>query len=250
MQSTLGIIEQMNGGNTDRRFVYLQHSGSLAKGLHLFSSMEIDLYENINNEAKNTTQLTNFYVSLRYRFNRKWRVSAAYDNRKNIIYYESYKSFIDQLIQDETRQGFRMGISHRPFKNLSWGINGNIRFQKNGGNKSRNIGGYITMSRVPFINARASLRANLLQTSFIDSRNYSLRLNKEIIRGKVSAEAYYRWVDYNYLIGDRVVHQNIVGASVSVRIQKSLSLFLFYEGVLENTNQNYHRFNAKIIKRF
>lgn len=249
-QTTLGVIEQMNKGNTDRRFVYFQHSSTLAKDLSFFGSFEVDLYENINNEAKNTAQLTNIYLSLRYRLNRKWRLSASYDNRKNIIYYESYKNFIDQLIEDETRQGFRIGISHRASKLISWGINGSMRFQKSNQNPSRNVSGYVTFSKIPFLKARGTIRANILQTDFLDSQIFGARLSKELIKGKLSADVYYRWVDYKYQIGDRVLHQDIVGASLNIRVQKQLTLSLFYEGVFDNTNQKYHRFNAKIIKRF
>ena len=248
--NTLGLVQQMNSRKTDRRFVYFQHSSQLAKNLNLFGSFEVDLFENINNEVKNTAQLTNLYVSLRYRFNRKWRISASYDNRKNIIYYESYKNFIDQLIEDETRQGFRFGLSHRAAKTISWGLNGSMRFQKSSANPSQNLSAYVTFSKIPFIKARATLRANFLQTDFLDSQIFGARLSKEMIQGKLSGEVYYRWVDYKYKIGERVLHQNIGGASLNFRIQKQLSLYLFYEGVFDNTNQVYHRFNAKIIKRF
>ena len=249
-QTTVGIIEQMNKMNTDRRFVYLQHSSTLAKNLNFFGSAEIDLYENINNEIKNTAQLTNLYVSLRYRLNRRFRIWAAYDTRKNIIYYESYKSFIDQLIDDETRQGLRVGFSHRITKQMSWGTNGSMRFQNSQANPSRSASGYFTYNRVPFIKARATLRASFLQTDFLDSQIFGARLSKEIVKRKINGDLYYRWVDYKYKISDRVLHQHIAGASVSFRIQKQLSLYLFYEGILDNTNQMYHRVNAKIIKRF
>jgi hypothetical protein len=248
--TTLGVVQQMNKGNIDRRFMYFQHSSQLAKNLNLFGSFEVDFFENINNEINSSARLTNLYVSLRYRINKKWRVSASYDNRKNIIYYESYKDFIDRLIEDETRQGFRFGISHRPTRMISWGLNSSVRFQKSKANPSRNLNGYITISKVPFINARATIRANFLQTDFLDSQIFGARLSKELIRGKLNGEIYYRWVDYKYKIGDRVVHQNIGGASLNLRIQKNLSLYLYYEGVFDQSNQNYSRFNAKLIKRF
>ncbi|MBX2876317.1 MAG: hypothetical protein KTR30_29625 [Saprospiraceae bacterium] len=249
-QSTVGFIEQMNRGNTDRRFAYFQHSSTLAKNLNLFGSFEIDLFEKINEQVNNQPRLTNLFAALRYRVSRKLRFSASYDNRRNIIYYESYRNFIDQLIEDETRQGLRFGFHHRPFKTISWGINSGVRFQKSQRNPSRNLNGHVTFSRVPYLKARVSLRANLLQTDFIDSQIFGIRINKSLIRNKLDAELFYRWVDYKYKIGDRLLHQNIAGASLSMRLQRSLSLHLFYEGISDNTRQIYHRFNARIIKRF
>jgi len=250
LQTTVGFIEQMNKGNTDRRFAYFQHSSTLAKNLNLFGSFEVDLFEKINEQVNNQPRLTNLFASLRYRVGRNLRFSASYDNRRNIIYYESYRNFIDQLIEDETRQGLRFGFHHRPFKTISWGINSGVRFQKSQRNSSRNLNGHLTFSRVPYLKARVSLRANLLQTDIIDSQIFGIRINKNLIRNKLNAELFYRWVDYRYKIGDRVLHQNIAGASLSFRLQRSLSLHLFYEGIFDNNKQIYHRFNARIIKRF
>ncbi len=249
-QTTLGVIEQMNAGNTDRRFIYLQHSSTPVKNLSFFGSMEVDLFEKVNEQVNNRVQLTNLYATLRYRIGRRFRIFAAYDTRKNIIYYESYKNFIDQLIEDETRQGLRLGFSHRILKKLSWGANANVRFQQSQRNPSRNASGYITYSQVPFIKARVNLRASFLQTDYLQSQIFGIRLSKELIKGKVDADIYYRWVDYNYLLGDRIVHQNIAGASLSIRLQKQLSLHLFYEGIQDLQKLDYHRVNVKLIKRF
>jgi hypothetical protein len=249
-QTTLGVVEQRNAGNTDRRFVYFQHSGQLGKHLNLFGSAELDLYENINNEVRNNVQLTNLYASLRYRIGRKVRLSFSYDNRKNIIYYESYKNFIDQYIDDETRQGFRFGISHRVSRKISWGANTNLRFQKSKENPSRHASAYVSISKVPFLNVRAMIRANYLQTDFLDSRIMGARFSRDIIPGKLSTEVYYRWVDYLYKNSNRTVHQDIAGLSLSWRIQKKISLNLYYEGVFSTPEDTYHRFNMRLIKRF
>lgn len=251
-QTTLGFIEQTNQGKTDRRFLYFQHSSTLAKNLNFFGSMEVDLFANVDSVVTNTAQLTNLYASLRYRFSKKFRVSISYDTRKNIIYYESYKNFIDQLIDDETRQGLRFGLSHRVSKKISWGANVNIRFQQSQRNPARNVSGYINYNNIPFIKARVNLRASFLQTDYIQSQVFGARLSKEFIRGRLSGDLYYRWVDYKYLMADRVVHQNIAGASLSIRIQKQLSLHLFYEGVQDNSKNKiqYNRVNVKLIKRF
>lgn len=249
-QTTLGFIEQRNKAQVDRRLIYFQHSGELAKNLNLFGSFEIDLFENLDGVARNKTDLTNLYISLRYRFNRKVRISASYDTRKNIIYYESYKHFVDQLIDNETRQGLRFGLSVRPFKTISVGINSSLRFQKSGANDGKNLSAYVNMSKLPGINARLNLRANLLQTSYIDSRIFGARLSKPLIRRKVNAEVYYRWVDYQYKNSETTIHQNIVGASLSLRVVKNLRLNLYYEGVFDNRNQQYQRFNIKVIQRF
>ncbi len=249
-QSTFGFIEQHNKAETDRRFVYFQHSGELVKNLNLFSSFEVDLYEKINGEAQSTVQLTNLYLSLRYRATRNLRLSASYDNRKNIIYYESYKNFIDQLIDDETRQGIRLGISYRPFKFVTWGVNTGWRFQKSNANVSKNLNTYLNFARIPVVNIRASLTANILETNYIKSQVFGTRFSKELIKRILSTELYFRMVNYQYKSSENKVHQNIAGTSFSLRILKKLTLYLYYEGTFDDRNQAYHRFNTRLIQRF
>ena len=249
-QSTVGFIEQRNHGNIDRRFVYFQHSNNLTNNGNFFSSAEMDLYENVNEVAKNTFKLTNLYVSLRYRYSRALRFSLSYDQRKNTIYYESYKSFIDRLIEDETRQGLRFGVNIRPFKYVTWGINTSWRFQKSNANVSKNLNSYLSFSRIPGLKARASLTANFLHTNYIDSKIFGLRINKDIVKGKISSELYLRYVNYKYLGYENSVGQEIGGINFSFRLMKKLSLYVYYEGTLTDKSAVYSRFNTKIIQRF
>lgn len=249
-QTTFGFIEQRNRGHVDRRLMYFQHSGQLSKRLSMFGSFEVDLYENINNEIRGKVELTNLYVSFRYRLSRKFQLRAAYDNRKNIIYYESYKDFIERLIENETRQGLRLGFTYRPFKYISWGINSSLRFQKNKENEAKNLSTYLNISRVPVLNLRANIRANFLRTGYLDSNIYSLRLSKSIVKGILNADAYYRRVNYFYKNSESQVQQNVIGSSLSLRLIKKLTFYFYYEGTFDSRNQKYQRFNTKIIQRF
>lgn len=249
-QGTIGFMEQRNGSNVDRRFVYFQYSGDLLKNLNLFSSFELDLYQKINNEVKNTPDLTNLYLSLRYRLSKNWRFALAYDNRKNIIYYESYKSYIDQLIDDVTRQGLRLNINYRITKNISWGINSSLRFQKNDENTSRNLNSFLSISRIPFLKMNANIRANFLQTNYLDSRIFGVRLSKEIIRSRLNGELYYSSVDYTYKSSKFSTHQNIFGINFSLKLMKKLTFYLYWEGTFDDQDQQYQRINTRIIQRF
>ncbi|MBK8702299.1 MAG: hypothetical protein IPN33_00910 [Saprospiraceae bacterium] len=231
-QSTLAFVEQKNNGQTDRRFIYFQHSDALMKNLNIFVSAELDLYKKINNEIQNTASLTNIYFSLRYKLSKKINISASYDNRKNIIYYESYKNFIDQLIDDETRQGLRFNINYRPLKKLTVGANASWRFQKSGANDAKNLNAYLTYSRIPGLNASATLSANLLQTGYLDSKIFGLKIAKDIIAGKFNGEIYYRYVDYQYKNYEFSVNQHIAGLSFAVNITRKLGFYILLRGVL------------------
>lgn len=249
-QTTLGIIEQRNKSAVDRRFVYFQHTDELMKNLNVFGSMEFDLYQNINNEVKNELSLTNLYVSLRYKFSQKLNASLSYDNRKNIIYYESYKSYIDQIIDNETRQGLRFGVNYRPVKMILWGANASWRFQKNNTNESKNLNTYLNINQIPLVNVSASISANFLQTSYINSKIYGLKLMKDIFKGKVNMEVYYRRVDYDFPVYGYTTNQNVAGGSISWQVLKKLGIYVFLEKTFDSQNNNYMLVNTKIMQRF
>ncbi len=248
--STLAFVEQHNGGAIDRRFAYFQHSSSPTEKLNLFGSFEIDAYQKVNGEVSNKPRLTNLYFSARYRFSRKFSLRASYDNRNNIIYYESYKNFIDQLIENETRQGLRLGITVRPVRLISLGLNGSWRFQKSDMNLSKNLNGYVNFSRIPVLKVRLTLRANLLETNYLKSQRFGARLSRDIIRGKLSGDVHYDYVQYTYTVGDYTFRQNIAGASLNIRLMKKLSLYFYYEGTIDDQKRKLNRLNGKIIQRF
>ena len=250
--STFGFMEQTNAGKTDRRFAYFQHSGQLGKKIHLFSSFEIDLYQLRNRQVSNQPRLTNLYVSLSYRLSKKLRFSAAYDSRRNIIYYESYQRFIDQLIEDETRQGLRLGFTFRPTKNITWGVNGGLRFQQSGINRSVNLNTYLSLNKMNWLPFRTTLRASILETGFLNSRIYGIYFSKPLLNRKINLEWYYRNVNYLYSKSEvgTAVQQHIAGLNLSWRLTKKLSAHLFFESTLDKNNPTLSRVNLRLIKRF
>jgi hypothetical protein len=249
-ESSLAFIEQHNHLKVDRRFIYFQHSNNLSKDLSLFASFEVDLYQNVNEVVTNKPSLTNLLISMRYRASKNLSFSASYDNRKNIIYYESYKSYIEQLIDNETRQGLRVGANYRLSKLISLGFNVSWRFQKSDLNLSKNINTYLNISRIPGLNASASISANLLQTNYLDSKIYTARITKDLVRNKVQVEGSYRFVDYNYKNYENKVQQHTPGVNLSWTITRKLALYLYYEGTFDAKSPTYHRFNTRIIQRF
>ena len=249
-ETTFAVVEQRNHSKTDRRFAYFQHSNSITQNLSLFGSFEVDMYQVVDSVVTNAMSLTNLLLTFRYKVSKRLSFSGGYDNRKNIIYYESYKSYIDQLIDDETRQGLRLGANLRISKRITWGANGSWRFQKSNLNLSKNVNTYLNFSRLPWINASASLSANFLQTTYLDSKIYGARLSKELVRGKLNGEVYYRRVEYNYKNYENQILQDIGGVDLSWNITRKLAFYLYYEGTFDQQRATFNRFNARLIQRF
>ncbi len=248
-QMTLGLLDQFNSGSTDRRFLYFQSNTDVAKNLNVFTSMELDTYQKVNGEASSKPELTNLFISARYRFSKKLNATLSYDARKNIIYYESYKSFIDQLIENESRQGLRLNVSYHPWKLITFGVNGSVRFQQTTVSNFKNLNCFANINRLPGIRANLSLNANILRTGFVNSNIYSARLSRDFFKGKLNMETYFRYVQYKYS-SEYKTQQNVIGGSVSFNITKKESLFLYAEKTFSGDANNFLLFNTKLMHRF
>jgi len=249
IQSSLAFVEQNNSGKTDRRFAYFQHTNSVIKNLFFFGTVEMDMYKKVNDKPESTFDLTNLYLSLRYRIIRQLSITASFSARNNIIYYETYKNFIDRILESETLQGWRLQLNYRPIKYLAIGVKGGYRFRKTDPKPSRNLYGYVTYSRIPGINAAMTLSATLLETSYLSGRIYSMGISRDLIPGKLFGGFNYRMVDYQYNNSEMELPQHIGDVNLNWRIYKKLSLSLNYEGTFEK-ERVYNRVYVNVSQRF
>ena len=249
MQTTLAFIEQTNHSQTDRRFLYFQHNNMLVKNLFFFASAEVDLYKKVDETKENVFNLTNTYLSLRYRIIRPLSVGLSFSARQNIIYYESYKDFVERLLDAETLQGWRFRISYRPAKYLFMGVNGGYRYRKEDPQATKNLNGYLTYSKVPGIGASITLTTTWLETSYINGIVYGAGISREIISNRLTGGLKYRYVDYLYRNAETALIQNVGEVNLSWAVYGKLSLSVYYEGTFEKENP-YNRIFVSLNQRF
>ncbi|KJF44747.1 TonB-dependent receptor [Draconibacterium sediminis] len=234
VQSSLAFFEQRNSGNIDRRFVYMQHTNSAIKNLTLFSSMELDLYKVENEKPTNTVSLTGLYFSARYRFSKRLSVFGSYDNRKNVIYYETFRNYADEILQQASRQGVRARINYRPVNGFIVGASAGTRFRDEGPRPTKTLNGFATWTKVPALNASLSITANLMQTSYLDGQVYGARLSKDLVSGKLYTMLHYRWVDFQYVNTLTNLQQHIGELDLSWQFSKKLYLSANYEATFQD----------------
>jgi hypothetical protein len=251
MQSSLAFAEQKNNGNTDRRFVYFQHSNSLVKNLYFFGTVEVDLYkyDTVNQKPQGTFNFTNFYLSVRWKVIKRVSLTASYSARQNIVYYETYKSILDQIIDPETLQGYMLSATYNPIRFLSVGARAGYRFRKSDPKDSRNLYAYATYSRIPFVKISATASATFLETTYISGKIYSLTLSRDLVSGRLFAGLGYHYVDYHYFSTDSKIPQNMAEASLNWIIYKKLCLSVNYEGTFEKIN-HFNRLYINLTQRF
>jgi len=251
--NSFAFLQQTSHGKTDRRFAYFQHENSLLKNLNLFASCELDLYALTKVDSvlvpKNKVSLTSLFISLQYRFSRQLSVFASYDERKNIIYYETFKTFLDQMLADATRQGYQFRVNYIPAKFMSSSISGGYRFQKNDPHPMLNANGYLNFPQVPLINASVSLSTNWMNTSYVDGLIYGIRVYRDIIPSKLSSGIFYRLADNHYLNANSNMIQHMVELELFWQISRKFSFSANYDGTFDQLSK-YHSIYINLIKRF
>lgn len=248
MQNTLGYFEQTNDFKTDRRFLYFQHSNSAIENIRIFLSTEADLYKKEMGEGKTEFSLTSLYTSINIRPSDFLSLFLSYDARKNVIYYETFKTLIDSIIENETRQGFRTRVTVKPIRNLYLGADYGYRYRRGDLRPTNNYGGYITYSRIPGIETSATVSFNQLNSSYIEGNIWSANLNRPIVYG-IDIMLGYRYTNYKFRSGIEDLIQNSASINLNTYLLKPVLLNFTYEGIFEKTRTS-GRFLANLTYRF
>lgn len=245
--STVAFAEQKYNSKTDRRYAYFQHSNSSIKNLSFFFSTEFDLFQNINDTISNQPKLTSIYTSIRYRVRRNLSFSANYDNRRNVIYYESNQTYISQLLAQETRQGFRLQGNYSPFRKIALNVSAFYRFQ---GDKkpTKNYIGNVNFSGILRKSTFLSLNTNYIESYYFNGTTIGGRLSDNFAKGKFTIELNYRNVNYKFLNEQPALRQNIGGLSCTYMLTKTTSLLWSYEGTFE-PSKVWHRYFITLTQR-
>ena len=249
MQTSLAFFNQTNNMLTDRRFMYIQHSNSLLKNVDFFGSAEVDLFGLQNNQPVTTFNLTGAYLSLRWRTFNNLSMSLSYDARKNIYYYETYKNYVDSLLDKETRQGLKFQLNYQPFNRFSWGGYAGYRFPTATSDRSLNGYTYLTYSQLPLIDASLTINVTALKTTYLTGMIYGGSLSRDFFKGKFYAELSYQNVNYKFTSSTQLL-ENIADLNLSWRITRKLFFSIDAEA-MQDTNSNLQgRLFFNITQRF
>jgi hypothetical protein len=248
-ESSMAFMQQTNNSKTDRRFLYFQHSNSLVKNIYFFSTFEVDLYKLKNSQPQNTFELTGLYLSLRYKMMKNFTITGSYDDRKNVIYYESYKTYIDSVFENEKRQSFRLHANYRITSNLMFGLESGYRFLKSDPHPSKNVNGYLTYSQIPGLKISATLSASYLESSYLNGKILGASISRDFFQGRFQTSLGYHYVDYRLPENLQNVNQNIGEINMYWQFPGKMSFSINYEGTVEK-HDRYNRLYLQIRKRF
>jgi hypothetical protein len=248
MQNTLGYFEQTNDFKTDRRFLYFQHSNSAIQNTRIFLSTEVDIYKKELGVSKSDFSMTSLYTSINIRPSDLFSLFLSYDARKNVIYYETFKTTLDSIIENETRQGFRTRVTLKPVRNLFLGADYGYRFRRGDLKPSNNYGGYVTYSQIPGIETSATVSFNKLSSSYVNGDIWSANLSRPIVYG-FDIWLGYRFTKYKFGMGLEDLKQNSASINLNTYLLKPVLLNFTYEGIFKKARTS-GRFLANLTYRF
>ncbi len=250
MQTVLAFSDQENDWNTDRRFLYFQHYNSIVKNLFFMGTVQLDLYQNVNDTISNKPRLTNAYVNLRYRFSRKVSASIGYRNQSNILYYYTYRDYINHLSDDRNVQGIRLSLNILPIKNLNVGIRGGYRNSNDDPRPTMNFNGYVSYRNLPFLTG-VVLKGGFtyMETGYLNGKIIDVSLSKDLLKGKIYSSLGYRNVNYRYLSSNNVSVQNIIEIDLSYRVINPMMFSVSYEGSFDS-DYSYNRLFLNLTWRY
>jgi len=249
MENTLAAVQQTNNYKTDRRFVYFQHTNDILPNINIFFTSEVDLYKREKGIAKSDFSFTGIFLSARFSPVRDFSISLSYDARKNVIYYETFKTFTDSLIENETRQGFRIRTTIRPFNKLMLGLSAGYRFRKSDIKPSRNFSGYLSYSQIPIIETSSTISYNKILSSYVDGDIYGINFTKYITFTGINLSAGFRKTIYKFSYNSNSLEQNNINVDASARIIEDIFFSLGYEGIFEK-EKTYGRILFDVSTRF
>ena len=177
-------------------------------------------------------------------------MTASYDNRRNIIYYETFKTYLEQLLNQETRQGVRLQINNRLSKFLTINMSAFYRYQKSQSKPTQNYVATIMLAQIMGNSSYLNINFNRMNTYYFDGDIYEIRLNKDLFKNTVSTDLSFRRVNYLFFNENQPnLHQSIVGASLNFYGRKRPSVMVSYEATFE-PDQLYSRYFVTVSQRF
>ena len=176
-------------------------------------------------------------------------MSVSYSNRQNILYYETYKSYLEKLLETATQQGYMFQVNYRPVNSLTIGVNAGYRFQNTDARDSKNVYGYASWM-IPGLKTTTTGSVTWIDGSYLSGKIYSLGLSRDLARGKLNAGINYRYVDYQFYQNESSMVQHIAEVNLSWSIIRKLSLNIFFEGTFEKPNNQYQRLYVQLRKSF
>ena len=161
-----------------------------------------------------------------------------------------HQTLVFLTANNPSRQGIRLRASYRMGRYVSLGLGYNTRVQSDNANSFTNYNAYLRYSHLPVVGGSMFISYNSSQTRGLNYITASAHYNRWFLKGKLSLDAYYRLVNYQYNDADFTLPlQHYFGGGLNFRMTKKTTLSALFEHTQRETYSS-DRLNLKLIQRF
>ncbi|HRI46156.1 MAG TPA: hypothetical protein PK559_03545 [Ignavibacteriaceae bacterium] len=247
--NTVSFFQQMNRSIIDRRFLYFQHHNDFIPITQFNFSTEVDFFTLNNGIKKSELTLTSIYFNALVSPNKITSFNLSYDGRKDVVYIETYKNFIDSLYENETRHGFKIGANIRPIQNVFVGLNFGKRFMDSDNRRSENYGAYFSWYQIPSVNSNFSMSFTNLVNSYSNGNSIQFHLSKSFYDDLFNGGISYGFTDLAFSNNVSRLKYNSIGFELSHNLFDNSSINLNSELVTSEGKYNL-RINVELSINF
>lgn len=251
MTNTICFLQQYNHSSTDRRFIYFQHSSTPVRDINLYASGEIDLFKTADGKPASDFSLTDLFLSANYYPVRMVSFSLSYNAQRNIIYYRSFGSTLDSILEshNELRHDIRLEAQFRPLLYTYLSIGADYSFQLGDISPTRNANISVTQSRIPLLAVTTTLSYSRIFSSYVDGSVFSISVSKCIPFNSSNIIVGYSLLDYGFGTGSMRLIQKQPSIQATTRLLGNLFLNIYYQGTFSGPT-SYNIFMGGITERF
>lgn len=247
--NTVSFFQQMNRSIIDRRFLYFQHYNDFIPITQFNFSTEVDFFTLNNGIKKSELTLTSVYFNASVSPNKITSFNLSYDGRKDVVYIETYKNFIDSLYENETRHGFKIGANIRPIQNVFVSLNFGKRFMNSDNRRSENYGGFLSWYQIPYINSNFSMNITNLVNSYSNGNSIQFHLSKSFYDDLFNGGISYGFTDLTFSNNASQLKYNSIGVELSQNLFEKSNININSELVTSEGKYNL-RINVELSINF
>ncbi len=251
LRNTLCVLQENDGSNTDRRFIYFQHTSNPITNVDIYASGEIDIFKLHDGRPMNDFSLTNLYFSAAYFPLNLISLNLSYDAQRNVIYYQSFGPTIDSLLESENqlRNDLRFETDLRPFTNTFIAFGGGYSFQQGDISPTRDANISLTESGIPLLEISTTLSYSRIISDYLDGTVFGVTVSKYIPINSTDITVEYSKLNYAFDNGALTMIQTQPSAQITTRLIGNIFLNLYYQGTYSGPN-SYGMFMGGVTERF
>ncbi len=251
MRNTIGAFQQYNEMETDRRFIYFQHSSAPFRSVSVYASGQIDIFKLSNGKPANEFSPVNLYFSAAYYPANQLSLNLSYTAQRNIIYYRTFGSTVDSLLESENqlRNDARIDAYFRPYPFTFINVGADYSFQQGDINATRNANLSFTQSNIPLLHLTAGLSYSKIMSGFLDGSVIGISISKSLPFNSTRLTIMYSRLDYRFGGGTMKLVQDQPSFQLTTSIPGNLFLNLYYQGTYSG-RASYGTLMGGISERF